>query len=77
MVLVLIVNELPLRDPDNFVSGQIHEQFSNWQDILSDEICGQNGNVLNWIKNGVNVHDFFKHFRGNFKGKAYDCDLPP
>lgn len=28
-------------------------------------------------KNGVDIHDFFNHFKGNFRGKAFDSDLPP
>ena len=37
-----------------------------------------NGNqALEYIKNGVSVFNFFKHFKGEFKGKLYDCPYPP
>jgi len=69
------INSLPLRDPNFFVSGQIHEHLSNWQVILRDTV--QSENIMNWLENGVNVNDFFTHFKGNFKGKAYDSYIPP
>lgn len=30
-----------------------------------------------WVENGVNVKDLIKHFKGNFKGRSYDSDVPP
>lgn len=28
-------------------------------------------------KNGVNIHKFVQHFKGNFKGQHFDTDIPP
>lgn len=32
---------------------------------------------MNWIKYGVDVHKFFKPYKGNFKGRYLDSALPP
>ena len=73
---VFDINSLPIRDPDCFLSGQIHENVPKWKEILCDEGMGS-GEVLQWPQKGVNVYEFFKHFKGNFKGKAYNSDVPP
>lgn len=69
------IQTLPLRDPNCFVSGQLHENLDSWQQILDGN--EQNGDVLKWLHHGVNVHDFFRRFKGNFKGRAYDSSIPP
>ena len=33
--------------------------------------------VLDWVKNKVDVHDYFRHFKGSFKDESFDSDLPP
>ena len=33
--------------------------------------------VLSYIEQGVDVTSFFKHFKGYFKGKSYDSEMPP
>lgn len=33
--------------------------------------------ILNWLRNGVDVHNYFCHFKGNFAGKPFDSDIPP
>ena len=33
--------------------------------------------VLAWIHDYVNLHDYIEHYKGTFKGVAYDSDLPP
>ena len=62
---------LPLRNPDTFVSGGLQGNFEAWQDI------GASDNVLGWVKNGMDIEEFFQHFRGDFKGRTYDSDRPP
>lgn len=32
--------------------------------------------IGNWIKSKVDVGEFFQHFKGNFKGYAYDSNTP-
>ena len=69
------VNTLPLRDPQHFVSGQLGNCRSEWIRICDDS--SPSIEVLSWISNGVDIADFFSHFKGNFKGQSYDCPLPP
>ncbi|KAJ8303085.1 hypothetical protein KUTeg_019481 [Tegillarca granosa] len=68
------VNSLPLRDPTHFVSGQLHNFYNKCENIVQQNNLIAN-NVLSWIKNGID--DFFKHFKGNYRGKTYDSDIPP
>lgn len=69
------IKTLPLRDPNYFVSGQIHDNLRDWQQLLEGN--DQNGDVLKWLEHGVNVYDFFRHFKGKFKGRSYDSEIPP
>ena len=62
---------LPFRNSKFYLSGNIHENMSRWEEI------GASDEVLYWIRNGVDVTKYFKHFKGNFKGKSYDCNEPP
>ncbi|CAG2192597.1 unnamed protein product [Mytilus edulis] len=45
----------PLRDPDLFLSGQIHHHLSNWKDIL---VGTDDKDILKWLINGVDATDF-------------------
>jgi hypothetical protein len=31
---------------------------------------------LDWLEHGVDVNKFFRHFKGNFKGRNFDSDIP-
>ena len=70
------VNSLPLRDPSHFVSGQIHSFVSEWESVI-DEHISNNNNIIQWIRNGVSIFEFFQTYKGNFKGKHYSSNLPP
>ena len=63
------------RDPDYFMTGELHYHLDIWQFLLED--FHKRDEILNYIKNGVSVFDFFKHFKGEFKGKSYDSPYPP
>jgi hypothetical protein len=65
------LNYLPFRNPSTFVAGGLHNHLDEWERITS------NPEVLDWIRHGVDVTQYFKHFKGNFKGKAFDSDIPP
>ena len=69
------INKLPLRDPDAFVSGGVHNHVDEWRKILSSGV--KDKEVLSYIEQGVDFTSFFKHFKGNFKGKSYDSDVSP
>lgn len=68
---------IPLRDPNEFVAGQIHKHLESWEFVLKGYCLDNRDRIRSWLYNGVNVHDFFCHFKGNFKGRAYDTDTPP
>jgi hypothetical protein len=70
------VGLLPLRDPDNFVSGQIHNYFDEWKFILEKDINDDKSCVLDWLEHGVDVNKFFLHFKGHFKGRHLDSNIP-
>ena len=70
------VGLLPLRDPDHFVSGQIHNYLDEWKFILEKDINDDKSCVLDWLEHGVDVNKFFRHFKGNFKGRHFDSNIP-
>ncbi|KAJ8320169.1 hypothetical protein KUTeg_001756 [Tegillarca granosa] len=63
--------KLRFRDPNDFVAGSIHNYLVEWEKL---EPTTQ---VLGWLREGVKVQNNFRKFKGNFKGKPYDCDEPP
>ena len=68
------INILPLRNPESFVSGGLHKHVDEWRKILSS---GEGDEVFSYIEKGVDVSSLFRHFKGNFKGRAYDSEEPP
>ncbi len=64
-----------IRDPEYFVAGELHYHYETWERILHG--FHKRDEILRYIREGVSVHDFFQHFKGDFKGKTYDSDLPP
>lgn len=66
---------LYLRNPDFFIAGELHNQFCHWEKILFDN--DTSSLVKKWIKDGVDVTEFFTHFKGNFKGCSYNSSFPP
>lgn len=71
------LNSLPLRDPDNFVSGLLHSNVQEWETVLSEIDTNDKSRVLDWIRNGVEIEQFFSPFRGNFKGQSFNSERPP
>ena len=68
-------DDVAFRDPSFFVAGEIHHHFEFWEKILQD--FHKRDEVLRYILQDVSVHDFFKHFKGQFNRKEYDSPLPP
>lgn len=66
---------LYLRNPDFFIAGGLHNQFCHWEKILLDN--DTSSLVKQWLKDGVDVTEFFTHFKGNFKGCSYNSLFPP
>ena len=63
-------------DPCHFRAGSIHNKLSLWPDLLEKSPCSE-VDLLEIIRNVVCVDRFFKPFRGNFKGQAYNSEYPP
>ena len=71
------VSMLSFRDPDAFIAGNLHVCRPVWEHIAEVHPCYLSPTVLKWIKNYVDVHDFFQPFKGDFKGESFDSALPP
>ena len=70
--------QLRFRHPDYFQAGSLHNHVDFWEDLFSSAgyTCPQ-VDLLQIIREGVRVDSFFRHFKGNFKGKSYDSAVPP
>ena len=69
------IDRIQFPDPQNFVAGQIHENEAQWQKILDFNSAGDE--IKHWVENWVDIKQYMKPFKGEFWGKAYDCDFPP
>ena len=63
-------------DPSHFRAGNIHGKSYVWQNLIPNSPCGE-VDLFEIIRERVRVEHFFRPFRGNFKGRAYDSDIPP
>ena len=68
-------DDVIIRDSEYFVAGELHYHYKTWEHILRG--FHKRDEILRYIREGVSVHDFFQHFKGDFRGKTYDSDLPP
>ena len=66
----------PLRDPDHFVAGQLHNCITEWDFIFKQNSNESSEMVRSWITHGIDVTKFFTHFQGNFKGQSYNSPVP-
>ena len=64
---------LSFRDPDSFVAGNLQNHFPAWELIVNIAPFDLTSTILLWIKNCVDVHDFFQPYRG----QNFDSALPP
>ncbi len=69
------IESLAFRDPEYFMAGGLHKCLGEWKAILTDTEDGQQ--VSQWLEGGVDVKIFFRQFKGNFRGRNYNCDTPP
>ena len=70
---------LILRDPNLFVAGQLGKNKSEWEYVMAHSGMDEQilTSVRKWLGDGVDIVEFFTHFKGNFKGKPYDSEKPP
>ena len=66
--------DLLFSDPDNFTAGEIHFHLPRWDVILQGH--NKRDEILSYLKIGVDVHDFFFLFKGDFQGTYYDSAFP-
>jgi len=71
------MGEIAFRDPDHFVSGQLHEHSLQWDDLLELNSNDQSRTVKRWIHDKINIYDFMQPFKGNFAGLHLDSEQPP
>ena len=71
------VSMLAFRDPDAFSAGNLLHSFEHWEHFARFAPCDLANTVLDWIKNFVNIYDFFQPFKGQFKGESFDSQVPP
>uniref|UniRef100_A0A8W8IQ73 Reverse transcriptase domain-containing protein n=1 Tax=Magallana gigas TaxID=29159 RepID=A0A8W8IQ73_MAGGI len=73
------MNQLLVYSPDSFIAGQWGRNVSAWDYVL--ERSGVNEDTIlrvrKWLTEGVDVTEFFTRFKGNFRGKSFDSELPP
>lgn len=67
--------DLIFRDPNEFTAGEIHNHLPRWEEILQAQ--PKRDEILSYLKFGVDVHEFFLPFKGDFQGRYYDSPLPP
>ena len=67
------VSMLSFRGPDSFVVGNLQNHFPAWELIANIAPFDLTSKFLLWIKNCVDVYDFFQPYRGG----SFDSALPP
>ena len=68
-----VQEDLVIYDQNHFVAGNLHNNVSEWEKIIEYSQY----DVLNWIRNKIDIHDFMQRFKGEFWGMKYNYDYPP
>ena len=63
------------RDPDFFLSAEVHRHYQVWDQISQG--YHKREEVLRYISDGVSILQFMRPFKGDFKGRHYDAEVPP
>ena len=71
------IDQLKFRDPDHFRAGELHNHVNEWETLLDDTQTPQQNRVLTWIRGKVSIFEYFRPFKGTFKGQTYDSARPP
>ncbi|XP_052697482.1 uncharacterized protein LOC128175700 [Crassostrea angulata] len=52
--------------------------MNHWNEVLKKGVVDEDVQfrISRWLTQGVDVKEFFSHFKGNFKGLSYDSDEP-
>jgi hypothetical protein len=71
------LGEIAFRDPDYFVSGQLHEHLLQWDELLQLNHNDHSPTVKRWIHDKIDIYEFMQPFKGNFAGMHLDSAQPP
>ena len=73
-----VLPQLVVRNLDSFFAGNLHNHLDFWQNLIfsAGKSCPK-VSLPQIIREGVKFYDFFRHFKGNFKGRRYDAAVPP
>jgi hypothetical protein len=70
-----MLDQLPLFDPATFLAGGLNRRLDQWDHILCNHpMCDT---LKSWLKFGVHIPNFFRPFKGDFKGVHFDSVSPP
>ncbi|PFX12059.1 hypothetical protein AWC38_SpisGene24042 [Stylophora pistillata] len=69
------LQNIRLRDSDQFVAGGFYRNLEAWDRILVDH--PQKDTIGDWIRNKIEISKFPRHFKGSYKGQHYCSDFPP
>jgi hypothetical protein len=69
--------DLVFRDPSSFRAGELHAHAAYWETLVGHSPTPQQARVLSWIRDKVSICPQWQHYKGVFKGRAYDSDRPP
>lgn len=61
-----------VRNPDIFVSGEIHNCSSAWSDVTRRKSDSMSATVQTWVESGIDALSFMRSFKGNYKGRSFD-----
>ena len=56
--------------------GNLHNHFPAWERIANIAPFDLTPKILLWIKNCVDVQDFFQPFKGQYRGENFDSTFP-
>ena len=72
------VTDIPFRDPDSFKAAELHKHFfiiNTWEAVSNG--YEKEEEILQWIKEGVDITEFMRSFKGVFKGINMTAPHPP
>ena len=67
----ILQHDIFVNNCENFVAGSLHDNAAVWSLITADS------RVLDWIKNRVDITQFFAPFIGTFQVVTYAHKIPP
>lgn len=63
------VSTLAFRDPATFIGDSIHSHFSTWEQISKVARYELTPKIFRWIKNCIDIQEFFQPLKDNTKEK--------